>query len=370
MTNIESNKNPFIIGHPAKGSDFFGRKDLLCSVKSFLQSDSIHLFLSGQRRVGKTSLLQNIRDNFKNNTTGIVYINLQTGISSRLETLLKRLVSKIAGKLKFDTGKINFEDLEINFEDILIEILKSDTNKTIIVLFDEFDVMYSGASINKFAEVLSNSTDILSRVGGRLKLIYALGGNYSGNKNAKENLFRSKTKYLNISSFELETVRELVKLSESSIPFEQAAIRTIYRLTSGNPYYTQCLAYRAFDYAEILKSKSITEKIVQRQFVPSVKSFGNATAVIWNGLSDMDKLILFISAHVLEEQIFVDAYFFFDKALKLGIDINFRNINPKFNKLKRNKFLCPKGINRFDFETEFMRKWIFLFVKKKEVQCN
>ena len=130
MTNIESNKNPFIIGHPAKGSDFFGRKDLLCSVKSFLQSDSIHLFLSGQRRVGKTSLLQNIRDNFKNNTTGIVYINLQTSISSRLETLLKRLVSKIAGKLKFDTGKINFEDLEINFEDILIEILKSDTEKT------------------------------------------------------------------------------------------------------------------------------------------------------------------------------------------------------------------------------------------------
>ncbi len=49
--------NPYKVGPPVAGSDFFGRRDLLTKVRSALHTSNV-VFLQGQRRIGKTSFLQ------------------------------------------------------------------------------------------------------------------------------------------------------------------------------------------------------------------------------------------------------------------------------------------------------------------------
>lgn len=364
---VAANKNPFVTGQPAKGRDFFGRQDVLRNVKSFLQNKNYHLLIFGQRRIGKTSLLKNIQDTFKSKTSSFLYYNLQDKANVEVSNLIKNLLSKISKQTK---SEYVFEN-EINYcSDFAIlssRILENSAVDDLIILFDEFDVMYSKERTDEFVNIILNSTEYFSEHQTKIKFIYAFGDNYSLNYFESDFFSGKKIKTLNLTDFEPITVNELVGLSKELIPFEQAAVKTIYELTGGNPFFIQCLAYKSFDYAENLHSKNITEKMVRRQFVPAIKSYGNGVATIWNSLLNEDKILLFIVAKVLEIYEYVDRNNFEIVKQSLGIKLEINQVIPRMNFLKRNKFLRTKGINRFGFENEFIRKWILLSVKKSEI---
>ena len=70
--------NPFNLGGPARGEDFYNRKEILQSIQTFIYSSphETHLLVTGQRRIGKTSLLRRIQD-ITEDSIHAVYYDLQ-----------------------------------------------------------------------------------------------------------------------------------------------------------------------------------------------------------------------------------------------------------------------------------------------------
>ncbi len=363
--------NPFVISQPAIGNDFFGREDALRRVKYFLHQDNkLHFFIFGTRRIGKTSLLKNISERFTTSQQKVIYLNMQehtelsvAKILQNLEKKIVRLVEK-SSDLQIDKEYKIFRD-----DNFLFALAPKIQAERLVLLIDEFDVL-----VNQSCETESDFIDYLSKLtrnspnfNSNIKMIYAVGRNYSETGIELMKKFKDSALLYNLEEFDVETVRSITKLSEHSIPFDTQAVQKLYEYTSGNPYFTQCLAYTAFNSAESLNLATVTDKIISRQFISTVKSYGSGALVIWNEMHPKDRLFLFIASHASKNRQI--SHSDFDKtALELNLNVSELSYNQSLERLTKNNFLIQSKPDTFEFKIEFFRKWISIDVRKKEIK--
>src|SRR5947207_14767908 len=100
MENLSSpHHNPYIAGRAVSGTDFFGRRDILRAVLETLslpQQNIIVLF--GQRRIGKTSILLQLREELPKDRFAPVHFDLMDKASLPLEEVLRALAEKLAAE--------------------------------------------------------------------------------------------------------------------------------------------------------------------------------------------------------------------------------------------------------------------------------
>ncbi|MDM8560527.1 ATP-binding protein [Candidatus Parabeggiatoa sp. HSG14] len=137
--------NPYIAGNPVGNSNaFVGRADILRDVVRVLrrpQDNAVVLY--GQRRIGKTSVLQHLVSQLPTQGNYCpIYFDLQDKATLTLGQVVSGLAQEIAHALKQskpDWGK----QPEITFRETwlpnVLQNLPKDT--TLVLLFDEFDVL-------------------------------------------------------------------------------------------------------------------------------------------------------------------------------------------------------------------------------------
>lgn len=137
--------NPYITGNPVGNSPaFVGRADVLRTVLSLLrrpQDNAILLF--GQRRIGKTSILQHLEARLRDEGPYIpVYFDLQYKANWSLDRVLRELAQRIAQTVDWGVPDLGTEP-ETTFRDewlpAILEGLPEDC--ALVLLFDEFDVL-------------------------------------------------------------------------------------------------------------------------------------------------------------------------------------------------------------------------------------
>jgi hypothetical protein len=274
--------NPFITSSWVRGEDFFGRADILEHILEFLQDQNkTILLLYGQRRMGKTSLLKRVQvDEQVLQLASPVYYNLQ----DKPFTPLPRLLAEIAKQIDIDLDlKLSITEEDFNasyFEKEFLPALvpRLQNNKYLLPVFDEADVFETvqdtlensparpgGPGENTpayrhFIPFLENLAREIQLQKYPVKLIMAVGRDF---KHYREKQFESIAKLDACSQLELanlskeETENFLNHLAAQYIPFEPGAVKEIYALTSGHPYFTQCLAKAAFDAAEKEKKTAL-----------------------------------------------------------------------------------------------------------------
>jgi len=363
--------NPFVISQPAIGSDFFGREDILRLVEYFLHQDKkIHFFIFGTRRIGKTSLLKNISEKFSTTYQKAIYLNMQEfgdpTVSKILQILAKKIVRLVekSSHLHIDKEHKIYRDESFLF--VLPDKIRAER---LILLIDEFDVLLNENIEQEldFIDYLSKLTPTSPSFTPKIKMIYAVGQNYSETGNELIKKFKDSALFFNLEEFDIETVRSIAKLSEHSIPFEEQAVEKLYEYTSGNPYFTQCLAYSAFNRAVNLNLAAISDKIVSRQFIPTVKKFGSGALVIWNQMQPGDRMFLFIASHSSKNGL-ISRDDFNKTALEYNLQIPEISYRQSFERLTKNNFLIQSKPNTFEFKIEFFRQWISIAVRKKEIK--
>lgn len=358
--NKENDENPFVAGQPARGNDFFGREEALSRVGTFfLQNNAYSLIIQGQRRSGKTSFLKRSQDKFKSPKNLILYFNLQDKINASVENFFKNIQERI---LKYtETQTLTQPD----FKDFLIS-LKNSSQRKVVVLLDEFDVMCENSENVKFVSYLLEIILFLRENEIPLRFILATGRNYQHEISENCRKLEEISQKISLSLLDKDEVDSLLNVAQN-LPFNENAKDAINELTAGNPFFTQALAYSVYDYAQSRNAENITLKMVKKCFATAVKSFGFGVAVIWEDLNNIDKIILFACASIIEkhekptlEQILT---FLNDKNLKLPENI----INESLNRLENNSFLKKEQDESFSFVIEFFRKWIILEIGKREI---
>ncbi|MGH9839816.1 MAG: TIR domain-containing protein [Blastocatellia bacterium] len=262
--------SPYVIGVPLMEQQeiFVGRADVSARIEPLLlDRRRPPLLLYGQRRMGKTSLLNNLGRLLPSTIVplfvdlqGAVVANSQAGllygIARGMAVSAERQRALILPALSRESLA---DDPFARFNEWLDEVEKALDTNTALLTLDEFEVLFDALAKGRFSE-----TDVLGMlrhlIQHRPKFKVLLAGSHTLDE------FRRWASYLiNVQVIKLGYLKEkeALQLIERPVPdfalrYEPDASRRVLNLTRGHPYLVQQLC------AEIVALKNEQDPAVRR----------------------------------------------------------------------------------------------------------
>ncbi|MDK2460677.1 pentapeptide repeat-containing protein [Aphanizomenon sp. PH219] len=293
--------NPYIYGSIIKEEiAFFGRKQELEEIiQDIMRPTRINTFLIGERRLGKSSLLFQVKQRLEKPFIPVYIVIYESSKTQEvLKVILDKIISSLVEKNILDNEWKNHQFSQSErFVDSLKKIIKQAKNRLpdikIVWLLDEADYLLSIKSEN--TDLLSNLNSLLERFKEQHSIIEEVRKlvNSGGNEidETVQNILRSalqelgdnivavvagtsilssygakyNSPFLNIfhritlKMLTLEETRKLVTQPASCLgySYSEDAINSIINLSGGQPYCCQALCYEAFEYAIKEQRRSI-----------------------------------------------------------------------------------------------------------------
>ena len=317
---ISKRFNPYIAGSPiTKAENIYGRKTIIHDIFNTIFGDTNCIYLNGERRIGKTTLLLYLEkevDNiffptktktdtsFINDLKGIkahagitFFCNIQ-GIKAKefFIYIMKKLVEKINNKYK-QKPKILLKENSVNYdgfqfeEDILtiISFLRDKKKLTkgkdilIIMFIDEFDQIadYDDTTKEYLRSILNTYSDNIKVVAAGTKIDKDI--NYP--TSPLYNLFIP----IEVKAINIEDSKFLItKPVKNKYIFKNASIKYIINKSDRKPYYIQRICYEAIlNMLDEGKCK-ISLKHAKKAYNNIIKDMNSSFREFWN---DLDKKV-------------------------------------------------------------------------------
>ncbi len=294
-------KNPFIYNSPVLREYFFDREHILKILMNEVITGTSQgdVWLTGERKVGKTSLLKYIYQNAQNLIPDIVdvyeankalkpifaFANVQYCCSE--DEFFNELWQSVKNEL--DVKHLKQKQAETNFKNAIKKSFE--TEFYFVFLIDEFDAFIETLAIenplkvrnfiNKLNSYLSNFPTYNHKVFGCIftsnQDIIDLDNKY----NLQITASGLDVKNYDLEWFNKSEIIQLTKkyLQKSDLIFSEQEIDILYKYTNGYPYFTQRILYLMFEYKSKSKVKEIDELII-RNFA---KSEYEKTIKFWLG---------------------------------------------------------------------------------------
>ncbi len=291
--------NPYITANPVGGSTFFiGRTDVLRDVLRVLKNPNENgMVLYGQRRIGKTSVLKELKAKLPAEGQYLpVFFDPEGKASLSSDQILRQLADRISKDLNIpppDNLRENFsEEFREDFFPYIISRLPDEAVP--VFLFDEFDIQADFARGQAGTVFFPYLRDLMNENSRRIKFIFAVGRRPEDLGTGHLSLFKfMKSKCISLLS--PEDTAALVRLSEKndSLKWPDAAVSEIYHITSGHPYLTQQLCQVIWDRKCESPSAEVPDVSIGdiREAVPeSLENAKNSLEWLWDGLDAAERI--------------------------------------------------------------------------------
>jgi len=284
--------NPYITGDPVGNrSAFVGRDDILTNVLKVVRAPKQNaIVLYGQRRIGKTSVLQALETKLSEKEACLpVFFDFQDKARQPVEQLLGELAYKISDGLNQATPNLGADSSSTFFEWLADKLnnLSTDISK-LVLLFDEFDVLADPESAQAGAVFFPEIHKLLKLDKKRLNVIFVIGRKVSELSNITISLFGNIPAH-QVSLLKHDDIVKLTRLSETnkSLSWLDGTVAEVWRLTSGHPFLTQCLCYHVWE--RLCRHASdepptVTLKDVQDAIPDTLIFSRNILESLWRGL--------------------------------------------------------------------------------------
>ena len=258
--------------------DFYGRSDVLNRIVRRLTSKTMQsCYITGQRRVGKSSLARAVQTRIE-----------QIDGPARYHVLYLE-----CGQIKYTTGEQTMAELGRQMEDhfsrhlgqeskwtsreydsslsplnqLLDTLRREDASNRFVVILDEFDdideSLYShGELANTFflnLRTLASKTSLAFVLVGAERMPYLMSSQGEKlNKFDRESLdsFDRESEWSDFASLVRDPVAD-------SIIFHDRALRKLYDLTDGHPYFTKSLCGKTYELAWGAKDAEISDEDIE-----------------------------------------------------------------------------------------------------------
>jgi tetratricopeptide (TPR) repeat protein len=291
--------NPYVAGNPVGDSPaFIGRADVLREVLRVLRrSQDNAIVLYGQRRIGKTSILQQLATRLPGEGPyRPVYFDLQDKADWPLDRVLQDLARNIAhalGQPDTDLGP----DPKTAFRQEWLPAVLDDLpeGSSLVLLFDEFDVLADPKAEQAAAAFFPYLRDLLALDPQRLQFIFVIGRNVDDLANIALSLLKG-IPYQRVSLLDQEDTTDLVRLSETNdtLHWPDEAVERIWQLTHGHPFLTQQLGShiweRAYD-EEPDEPSSVTSADVDAAAPDALEASRSTLEWLWDGLPPAERVV-------------------------------------------------------------------------------
>jgi TPR repeat protein/tetratricopeptide (TPR) repeat protein len=364
--------NPHVAGNPVGGSDaFVGREDVLRAVVEPLgQRSNQGIVLYGQRRIGKTSILQQLVATLPERTGHRpVWFDLQDKAAHSLDEVLADLAIAIAGALGLPEPKPE-GGVEAWFRDAwLPPVLASmPEGVSLVLLFDEFDVLADVQAKQAASALFPYLRRLLEKNAPRLRAVFVIGRNIDDLENVAHALFKGLPTY-QVSLLARKDAEAVIRLGEAngSIRWNAEAVEAAWGLTHGHPLLLQALCSQVWVRVnEETTARAVGAADVEDAVEPTLGGTRGAFEWLWKGLPPGKRIVAAALAQagakvISEEEL--------ERILKEnGVRVIIRELREAPRMLIEWDLLEAPSKGRYQFRVELLRRWIERFKPLDRVQ--
>jgi len=291
----KTSPNPYIFDNPITAKElFFGRDDIFRSIKEALTDrGQDNLILYGQRRIGKTSILQQV-----GHRMGEPYIpvlaNLQSVPFDSPEVFLQAIASAIQQALQRE-GDIPIEllsqdrflaDPQNAFHGFLTRVEEALGDRHLILMLDEAQLIGEQAQQGLWESDAFEYFSNLTRQHAGLGLILSVESQEPPSLSPVG--IQKKVGFLNRD----EAVQLVVQPVQRTLTYEPEAVERILSLTSGHPYYVQLLCHCLFAYCQRVNISTVTLTDVETILPEVVEQARSDFQFLWDHSTPEEKFVL------------------------------------------------------------------------------
>jgi tetratricopeptide (TPR) repeat protein len=369
MANSAVLRNPYIAGRSLSRQGFYGRDKTFQLVETELASPERNaIVLFGQRRIGKTSILQQLQQRLAALPFLPVYFDLMDRARRPLGQVLYEIAATIAAAVGIVPGPPDrFDDQGVFFRQVFLPTIYQALGDEWrpVLLLDEFDVLDVAAdqqlSPTAAARAFFPYLRELMQGEPRLGFVFVVGRRTEDLSIDVKATFKS-VRYKRVSVLDEASAHELILTAQRqrSLEFDQQAVGHILALTSGHPYFTQLLCQILWDsaYAHDLQGIPTIDVASVEAAVPKVLEAGeNVFEWIWDGLPPAERVIFAAIAQIAGEQSNVTEDHLIELLQSQGIRILTRELELAPATLVEWEML-RKVDSGYRFFVELMRQWV------------
>ncbi|MDJ0899317.1 MAG: hypothetical protein QNJ55_10935, partial [Xenococcus sp. MO_188.B8] len=312
MTATSFPKNPYIIGRPIHDSDnFYGREEIFQFIEDNLLNEVQVILLFGQRRIGKSSIINQIPLAVKLENFVFIPLSLQGKSHKSLGQVLFELATDIrdsindyleASEVDITIPKVeNFkQNHKIFVEQFLVQIYDILEARNLVLLIDEFDVLEDtkkDSAINQFFPYLysilpeTKQLFLIPVVGRKLDDIPSL-----------ISLFK-EAPYKQIGILDKYYAKQLIcQPTKGILNFDANSIQAILDLSGGHPYFIQLICFTLFGRLRQEQKYHVSREDVTEIVDKAIEHGEGGLAWFYAGLTIPEKLIFSVVAELQEHK--------------------------------------------------------------------
>jgi len=356
-------QNPYIAGNPVGKTDaFVGRQDVLREVLRVLRNPSQNaITLYGQRRIGKTSVLQNLEISLpQEGSYHAVYFDLQDKASLPLDKLLIELATSISHRLSQPPPNLE-NDARIKFRnEFLPALLKSFPVETsLVLLLDEFDVLADPKAGQAASDFFPYLRDLIAINPLKLQFVFVLGRNITDLSSIALSLFKGVPSR-RVSLLTRTDTEKLILLSHqnNTLNWSEESKSKVWSLSNGHPFLTQALCSSVWETAYESETDSIpqiTSEHVEAAIPSALEASRNTLEWLWGGLGPAQRVVASALAAVGQKPVTNEEL---EKILReSGVRILVRELQDAPQLLQDWDIIEPVD-GGYSFRVELLRRWL------------
>jgi formylglycine-generating enzyme required for sulfatase activity/tetratricopeptide (TPR) repeat protein len=259
------------------------------------------------------------------------------------------------------------EDSFVEWLACVLEALPPGTS--LVLLFDEFDILADSSSGNEAADFFLYLGKLLALDPIRLKFVLVLGRNFTDLGTIALSTFKGIPSR-RISLLNKSDTLKLVRLSEQgkTLYWPPKSAEIVWSLTHGHPYLTQALCSQVWEaaYAETPEQPpKVTPEMAEAAVDATLDTSRNTLEWLWTGLGPAEKVISAALSGAGNQ--IVDEYRLAQILRESGVRILIRELQNAPELLKSWDILEPVS-GGYVFRVEILRRWIERYHSLKRTQ--
>jgi branched-chain amino acid transport system substrate-binding protein len=306
ITSFKSQRNPYVIGRPIDQQLFFGRESLFSTIQGYIQRNSKIILLHGQRRIGKSSIIRNISYGL-NDLHEFVFVtfNLEHYSQKSLSEILADLAQEIIHDLSLDNENIKLPEItELELDSgifshqFLPQVYQLLETKNLVLVLDEFDALINSSN----PELLEQVYKYLSSLTNSHKKLFLilLIEQRSVNNHRIIKIFKD-VPVEKIGLLDENSTKELIiKPAKDILEYEEDAIKAIFDLSAGHPYFTQAICFTIFGRAREEDKWTVSSEDVKLIINKAIELAEAGLTWFWEGFSILEKVVFAAIAEAQE----------------------------------------------------------------------
>lgn len=363
--------NPYIVGNPIRNPRmFFGREDDFAYVKKKFSGgkEGGIIVLCGARRSGKTSVLFQILGGRLGADFLPVLVDMQSmTITNDLDFLTKlarEIVTAIDhAEITIDTSEPVWDSNPFTaFENLMKKINKSMPDRKLILMFDEYELFETHIDSGVIsAHILNLLASLIEH--RRVFVVFTGSDNLEARNKPYWGVFLSKALHRRISFLSHDdTLRLVLQPVEATVTYGEDMPGKIFKLTAGQPFYTQVLCQSLVDHLNEVRRSAVEFEDIQQVVDEIIENPLPQMIFSWNVLAGLEKLGLSIIAELWKERaepVSARDIMHFAERENIGYRLDVNELSKCLENLFHHDVLTKAGGGEaYGFKMDLWRLWV------------